>query len=352
MADSLPLAADPGGPSAGGQPAAAPTVVIQNQPPRQPWLGRAILKLLLVVSVVGNVTLYGFYQVYYPALDSSEVFKDGDRYADQKVAIIKVVGMITRATVAAPVRELKRAAKDENLHAVVLAVDSPGGTISGSDILYHAVEKFKSQTEKPLVVSMQGMGASGAYYISVPADVILAERSCVTGSIGVIASLMHFEELLTKIGVVSEVVKSGKLKDSGSPMRAMTPEERAEWQGLIDKMFAQFLGVVVKHRGERITGGAKALRELEGRVLLADDALAAGLIDGIGYQEDAVTRAKKLAGLVGEVRIVTYYRPLGGYLSLLTGSAKTPNGFDWNALAEMQIPRLLLLPTPVVGLRD
>lgn len=187
---------------------------------------------------------------------------------------------------------------------------------------------------------MQGIATSGAYYISMPADKIFAERTCITGSIGVIASLFNVEKLMKEWGVESEAIKSGKFKDSGSPFRTLTPEERQEWQTMIDGMFGQFLGVILKYRSEKI-GGEEKLRKLaDGRIYLATQAKEAGLIDEIGYQDDAIAHVKQVANLGDKVRIVTYLRPFGGLLDIF--ESKSPvGGLDVSRFMELQTPMLL-----------
>lgn len=330
-------------------------VVIHNHPPRQPWFGRTLIRLALIVSIGANVFLFARVSAYFSSTVVEERFLDGDQSATDKIAVIAVRNMITSDTIAAPKRELRHAAEDQNVKAVVLAVDSPGGTIAGSDALYHAVEEFRKKTErkKPLIVWMQGIAASGAYYISVPADKIIAEPSCVTGSIGVIASMFTAEKLLDKIGVTPEVIKSGAMKDSGSPFRSMNAADRAEWQKLIAGMYDQFLDVVVKHRGEKIGGRDKLKAIADGRVYLAKAALELKLVDAIGYEEDAIAEAKRMAGLTEKVKIVTFSRPFTSLWSLLDGKApsgSTMPAIDANLLLDLQTPRLLYMPTPVVGL--
>lgn len=334
------------------------TIIIQNQAPAQPWLGRMFSRIVLFMSIIANISLFGLYQQYYPQVTSNEVFKEGKPFAEDKIALIPVTGMIMHETIGAPIKELETAAKDDKVKAVVLAVESPGGTITGSDELYHAIVQFREKTKnkKPLVVSMQGMATSGAYYIAMPADVIIADRSCITGSIGVIASLVNAKDLLDKIGVRPEVIKSGKLKDSGSMFRPMTEEERKEWQGLIDAMFLQFYGIVENHRGEKVKGklppDKKLLDLCDGRVFLAKEALAYGLIDEIGYQSDAIKAAQTLANLDGEeVRIVTYRRPLASLFSLFETKAPGWQGAsaDVARLLDMQVPRFWLLPGTHLG---
>jgi protease-4 len=326
-------------------------IVIHNHPPRQWGVGRWFIRMVLILSIMINISLLLQARSYLSATNVVERFRDGDSTAPDKIAVISVNGMITSETIQSPKRELRHAAEDSAVKAVLLAVDSPGGTIAGSDELYHAIEEFRSRTErkKPIVVSMQGMGTSGAYYISMPADKIFASRTCITGSIGVIASMFEAEDLMKKIGVTSEVIKSGKMKDSGSPFRKMTTEDRAEWQKLINGMFEQFLGVILKNRKSLIS--EEKLRQLaDGRVYLAEEALKYKLIDAIGFQEDAVAELKKMAQLPDRVRIVTYVRPLDSLLGLFMGeSAPPPTRFDVSRMWELQTPKLLYMPGAVIG---
>jgi protease-4 len=323
-----------------------PRIVIQNVIPKESRFLRRVVTGLFIISLIANFIFLGMFAES-SAGSAQEQFMAGDRTAEEKIAVIKVRGFISSETIASACKEFKAAAKDEDVKAVVMSVDSPGGTIAGSDELYHEVTKYKEETSKPLVVAMRGMGTSGAYYISMPADRIFAQQTCVTGSIGVISSFLNFEKLLNDWGVVSEVVKSGAMKDSGSPFRAMTEQERAEWQQLIDQMFAQFLKVVLDHRSDEI-GGEEKLRQLaDGRVFLAAEALKEGLIDELGYEEDAIEHAKQLAGLQGKkVRIITYARPLGGWLDIFSASASaTPRpAIDLDRIIDLQVPRLYMLP--------
>ena len=340
MADSNPLAGDSG---------AQPPLVIQNIPPKPPtrW-GRWLVNTILLFSLFANLSLYGLYRQYYPAA-ANEEFKEGDRYAPDKIAIIKVSGMITRDLIQAPKKELERAAEDEGVKAVILAVNTPGGTISGSDELYHAIDRFKEESGKPVVVSMQGMATSGGYYVSAPADRIFAERTCITGSIGVIMSSFNIEKLATDWGIDPVVIKSGAMKDSGSMFRPMNDEERAYWQNLIDVMFDRFLSVILAHRDEQV-GGEEALKKLaDGRVYLAEKAKELGLVDEIGYQEDAIAYTKKKLGLGENVRIVTYRRPIDGLLGLIQGKGESDATLKVDWLEELQVPRMYLLPAPMVG---
>lgn len=349
MADSYSpggSGAGPGGgtiePGRGGSP-----IIIQNHMPKQPWIGRSFLKFALAASLVANFVLMGMSQRYYGSAPG-EKFLSGDKAAKEKIAVVKVEGMITADSIVDPKKELKTALEDAEVKAVVLAVTSPGGTISASDELYHAIEEFKTKSGKPVVVSMVGMGTSGAYYISMPADKVFADRSCITGSIGVIANLMDLSKLAEDWGIKPETIKSGKMKDSGSMLRPLTEEEKAEWQRMINSMFDQFLEVIVLHRGEKI-GGIEKLRELaDGRVYVAQEALEHKLIDAIGYQDDAIAEAGKIAGISSKPRVVTYVRTSDSLLELLTSgqASQAAKCMNWDARAILRTlsPQILLLP--------
>lgn len=331
------------------RPGSAPPIIVQAPPPpKRGWLGKTAGRALLAISLIGNVFLYGLYQQYYPNVLSNERFRSGDEYAPDKIAVIKVRGMITSSSVADPKRELELARKDKGVKAVVLDVESPGGVIGGSDELYHAIEEFRKKSDKPVVVMMSELATSGAYYISAPADKIYADRSCLTGSIGVIMSMFDVEKLIAEWGINPETIKSGKMKDAGTFLRKMTPEERAYWQSIVDQMYAQFLDVILKHRTDKV-GGEKKLRELaDGRVYLAPEAKKLGLIDEIGYMDDALAGAAELAKLKGRYRVVTYARP-SPLLPMLSGETKA-HGLDFSALAEIGLPRPLLIPPSMVPL--
>lgn len=326
-------------------------VVIHNHPEKQGWIRRWLTRTVLFVSLAANVVLFVSTAAYVSNSQVWERFRDGEPTAPDKIAVVPIKGMITSDSARTAIRELKRAADDPTVKAVLLEIDTPGGTLSGSDELYHAVVEFKkSGPSKPVVAFLKGMATSGGYYVAAGADKIIAERSCITGSIGVIMSHFHGEQLLEKVGVTAEVVKSGAMKDSGSMYRAMTDPERREWQKLVDAMYRQFLDVVLKHRGE-LVGGEEKLRPLaDGRVILADDALKAKLIDSIGYEFDAIAEVKRLAGLPEKVRIVEYARPTAGLSSLIFGGATVPDPKgELKKMATALSPQLLLMPSPTAA---
>ena len=202
------------------------------------------------------------------------------------------------------VEQLRKAGQDAMVKAVVLRVDSPGGSVVASDEIYHGILALADR--KPVVVSMGEMAASGGYYIACAADKIVANPTTLTGSIGVIATVPNVEGLMGKIGVEMVIIKSGALKDELSPYREMTTEERALWQGIIDEAYEQFVGLVAQGREM----GVEEVRELaDGRVYTGRQAQELGLVDELGNLPQAIDLASELGGIVGTPRIVEYRRP-------------------------------------------
>lgn len=233
-----------------------------------------------------------------------------------KVLLISVDGVITDTSkskfmrkmpsvVQEVVSHLRLAEKDDRVKAVLLKIDSPGGNTTASDILYHEISAFKARTGKKVVVSMMNLATSGAYYISLPADVIMAHPTSVTGSVGVILMRPEMSGLMQKIGVAMQVNKSGENKDMGSPFRSATTEEDLMLQDLTDTLGQRFVGLVKKHR---TLNDAYVDAIADARIFIADDALKAGLVDRVGYLPDAVDAAKKIAELDEDARLVTYRR--------------------------------------------
>jgi protease IV len=200
---------------------------------------------------------------------------------------------------------LRKAREDRQIMAVVFAIDSPGGTVTASEVLYEEITAFKEQTGKIIVASMGSVAASGGYYVALPVDHIVAHPTTVTGSIGVVFIQPKIGGLMDKIGLSVEVNKSGELKDMGSPFRQSTDEERRIMQDLTDSLARRFLDRVK----ERRKLGDEALENVSSaRVYLADDALALGLVDSVGSLNAAIDKAKGLAGLPPAARVVVYRR--------------------------------------------
>jgi protease-4 len=249
-----------------------------------------------------------------------------------KIAVIDVEGMILNAKVGGLLGEgdnmmstfcerLDAAAEDPNVKAVVLRINSPGGAVTASDIMYHEVLRFREKTGKPVVACLMDVAASGGYYLAMSADRIYAHPTTVTGSIGVIMSLYNASGLFQMVGVKSNPIKSGPNKDIGNPAREMTAEERAILQGMVDSFYDQFVQVVARGRGlpeERVRALA------DGRVYTGLDAQKLGLVDEIGYLDDAIDCAKA-AACVKDAKVVAYDR-CGGYRgSIYAGVPKIPS---------------------------
>ncbi len=203
------------------------------------------------------------------------------------------------------VAQLRKAEQDEQVRAILLKIDSPGGSVTASDLLYHEIAALKNRTGKKVVAVLMNVAASGGYYMALPADYIIAHPTTLTGSVGVIFLQPKVTGLMEKIGVGVDVSKSGKNKDMGSPFRQTTPDEKIMFQQLTDRLAKRFLDMVQKHRKL----DKQALAEVAtARIYLADEALDRKLVDQVGYLNDAVDKARNIAGLSTESRVVVYRR--------------------------------------------
>lgn len=241
--------------------------------------------------------------------------------------------------------ELEKAAGDAKVKAVVLKINSPGGTVTASDILFHEIDLFRQRTKRPVVAVMMDLAASGGYYIALAADTIVAHPTTVTGSIGVIMLTLNADGLLQKIGVTTTAIKSGPLKDMGSPLRALTSQERAIFQSVIDDLQEQFVAKVATRR--RLPR-EMAVKLADGRVYTAQQALADKLIDHIGYVPDALALARQAAG-VQEARVIVYRRPRE-YRATYYAGAQGQAGFELSLAQAAKLvvagPRFLYLWWP------
>ncbi len=213
-----------------------------------------------------------------------------------RVGLVRVEGLLTDSR---QVIDDLKAMESSGVRALVLRIESPGGGVAASQEIYDYLVRLRDGG-LPIVVSMGSVAASGGYYIACPADTIVANPGTITGSIGVLMSFANLEELLGKIGVDMEVVKSGKYKDTGSWSRQMTDEERALLQATVDDIHAQFIETVARER-EMDPDAVAALAD--GRVLSGRQALDAGLVDRLGPLEDAVAIAGRMAGIGGTPRV-------------------------------------------------
>ncbi len=218
--------------------------------------------------------------------------------AGSKVAVVNLTGTILSSRQI--VSELQTVAENSSVKAIVLRVDSPGGGVAASQEIYEEVKSI-SDTVKPIVVSMGSLAASGGYYVSCGATRIVADPGTITGSIGVIAMFPNYAKLMTKLGLQMDVIKSGKYKDSGSPFRQMTEQDKKYFQGVVDNSFDQFLNVVAEDRKLPID---KLKKFADGRVFTGAQALKLGLIDTLGSFQDAIKIAANLGGIKGKPVVV------------------------------------------------
>ncbi len=304
---------------------------MSNSQSRFGCLGVSIV-LLLCLSLLFNVAFLvgGFLGMMGDELKFREtVLVKPAKGVETKIAVISIRGLISgymRGAVGESMvedvkLELEQALADNSVRAIVLAVDSPGGEVTASDIIYEAVKK--ADEKKPVVVSMGAVAASGGYYISMGARHVFAHETTITGSIGVIMQTLNYSELLGKVGVQMVTLKSGKFKDVLSGSRAITPEEQELMQANIMQTYARFVGIVAKRRNlpeAELRAGMADGRPLSGR-----DAVNAKLVDEVGDFEDAVAKAVQLGSAPGAA-VVRYQATPGLGLALrLLGQQKQQN---------------------------
>ena len=262
----------------------ADEVTQTERPPK-----RRPLRTFFWVLSAGLVLLF-LLNVFFPDLDLST----GDR-----IALIRVEGVILDSQ--ATVGELKRFSENPSVKAIVLRIDSPGGGVVPSQEIHDAVKRVRTKRNKAVIASMGSVAASGGYYIAAATDRIVANPGTLTGSIGVIMETANVEGLLQKIGVEGVVVKSGKYKDVGSPLRKMSEEERGLLQTVMDDVHKQFIEAVAEGRAIELTD-AQALAD--GRIFTGRQAKEAKLVDELGDLEDAIQLAADVVGIEGEPKIV------------------------------------------------
>jgi protease-4 len=354
-------------------------------PPRRSLLG-TILGTLLVLSipvVLGGVLLFVLMQAgLFSVGDSGSIYERhyaGSRNAPERIAIVRIDGVLMEGMNEYAKKQLERAARDSTVKAVVLRINSPGGSITASDDLHRRIVELRDGKTisqqggpKPIVVSMGSIAASGGYYIAAPAQYIVAERSTITGSIGVYAAFPNFAELAERYGFRMNLINAGDMKDAGSMFHPMTAQERQLWQDMVDHAYHQFLEVVEQGRPalegkmreivvdreipDRDRNGNIPLdadgkekmvrfirRRADGGIFTADEARQFGLIDEIGYLDAAIAQARKLASLSEDCGVITYDRPVG-LLEALTG-AQARQSAPWSAekLSSAATPRLWYL---------
>lgn len=235
-----------------------------------------------------------------------------------RIVIIDISGLIFNASRPGILREhdnpvsvlqekLEKARQDQAVKAVILRVNSPGGTVTASDIMYREIERFRRETGKPVIALLMDVAASGGYYVSCAGDAIVSYPTTITGSIGVIVQTVSVQPALGRIGVVTDAITSGPNKDMASPLSTLTPAQRALLQSLVDDFYARFVAVVKEHRPGMSEEDLTKI--LDGRIVGGEQAAAMGLVDQVGDLQDALTLAKRKAG-IARASLVLYHRPL------------------------------------------
>ncbi|MFA5865360.1 MAG: signal peptide peptidase SppA [Phycisphaerae bacterium] len=313
-------------------------------------------------AILGLVTLFGCTPMAYKVtpipmterLDESVVACDRGILLP-KVALIDIDGVILNARdtsllgsgdnpTALVMEKLQKAAEDPHVKAVVLRINSPGGGVTASDIIYRQVLKVKCGDKsrgfpaKPVVAAMMDVAASGGYYIACAASEIYAEPTTVTGSIGVIMLTLNAKGLLDKIGVSTDAIKSGAKKDIGSPFRPMQPDERKIFQDMINEFYNRFVDVVAQSRTKI---SKSKVRELaDGRVYSGEQAQKLSLIDKVDGLDGAIKHSKELAGIQA-AKVVMYHRPVGYRGSIYSAAEPMPVQKNETNLFNVRVPDLL-----------
>jgi protease-4 len=248
---------------------------------------------VLLLFAAGFFFLMFSFTSFAPRGTETVISGSGDR-----IALVELLGEIQSSEEF--VRQVKKYSKDRSIKALLIRIDSPGGAVVPSQEMYEELRKTR-EGGKPVVVSMGSLAASGGYYVACGGTELVANRGSLTGSIGVISEFLQLRGAMDKLGIGMKTIKSGQLKDAGSPTRAMTEEDQKYFQQLIDDVKGQFMDVVIR---ERKLPRQKVLALADGRVFTGEQAVKVGLVDTIGTYEDALRITGKLAGISGEPAVV------------------------------------------------
>lgn len=257
------------------------------------WFWGIFLSLFLLVMIIVAISFFAF---------ASAIKRDGGEFVSggsgDKIAIVEINDVIVSSE--KTVEQIKKFREDKSIKAIILRVNTPGGGVAASQEIYEEVKKTR-ESGKIIVVSMGSIAASGGYYIAVGSSLIIANPGTLTGSIGVIAQFISIKDFAEKLGISQTTIKSGSLKDAGSPFKTMNDSDKAYFQDVVDNSFGQFLDVVAK---ERKMDKQTLLQYANGRVFTGLQAKEYGLVDSLGTFEDAIRITGKMAGIEGEPRIV------------------------------------------------
>ncbi len=272
-------------------------------------------------------------------------------FARDKIALLDVSGLLMNAEswelfgsgenpVSLLLEQLDRAAADRQVKAVILRINSPGGSVTASELMHREITAFRQRTGKPVIAVFMDVAASGGYYIACACDEIVAHESTVTGSIGVIMQMFNVAGTMQKLGIQADAITSGEFKDAGSPLRLMKPNERELFQAMVNDMYARFVKVV--DEGRPALDAAKVRALADGRVYTASQALELGLVDRIGSLRETLGRTKQRIG-AESVKVVTYHRPLDYRPNYYARTPAQPGGVH---VINVNLPEWLTGGTP------
>lgn len=315
-------------------------------------------RYLLIVALILSFLLSSCAFVTIPLFPESQTLQERvlEGEGKDKILILPISGIISEnndsglsfrrePSMIEEIKEaLNKARQDEAVKGLVLRINSPGGSVTTSDILYHELMEFKRITGVKIIACFMDLGASGGYYVATVADEIIAHPTTITGSLSVIAMKFNVKGLLDLVGIKEETVKSGKLKDIWSPFRASSDEERRIMQGIIDSFHQRFVNVIAD--GRKHLTNEEIVRLADGRIFTADQALEVKLIDRIGYMDDAIDRIKYLLG-IKTATVITYARP-GSYTETIYSGAspslhKLQNSISFNGETLLSPPRVRMM---------
>jgi protease IV len=343
------------------------TIVIQQSVPpsmQKKW-GVRLLLMGMMLSLFINLIMYNTYESYFASSAGPiEKFHSGNASVQDKIAILRMTGTVMPPFTERLIQSIQRAKNDDSVKGVVLVIDSPGGLVADSHQIYHRLRQLSQK--KPMTVVMKRMAASGGYYIAMgagPDSTIFAEPTTWTGSIGVIIPRYNAAKLAERIGVSSEPLKTGRFKDSLSPFRNLGEGETALWRGILDDAFVRFLDVIATNRKlmyrknsqlHAMSAAASCLMQSQlpaqpgtavedvatGQIFTADQALKLGLIDKIGYLDEAIAEMKERLELKS-ARVVVYEHPQSLF-GMLAGFAKAQQPEQhWRAIMNATVPRAM-----------
>ncbi|SDY72411.1 signal peptide peptidase SppA [Tindallia californiensis] len=291
------------------------------------WTALGLCIAILIVSFVIDAT-GRTEKMFFAEEEWEEVMLESG--SESVVAVLEVSGVITARDTSGVfdeqeyhhdsfLKRLESVYENEDVKAIVLYVNSPGGGVSESDEIFQRIMSLKNENEKPLVVFMDQVAASGGYYIAAPADHIMATRNTITGSIGVIMQSINLHQLAENWGVEDATIKSGELKDLMNPLRNMEEEEREVMQSIIDEMHQFFVEAIVEGRGMDLE---KVEKLADGRIFSGSQALQNGLVDSLGRFEDAVEKAKMISGNEDATVLILRQRSAFSWQHFLNGNQR------------------------------